>query len=221
MQVRGLLLRGKQSKRSSPGDCRWGAREVHTGPWPLAPIPRLRCGSCIAWGSPWNLGSASLIFCSWGHQDQTDTLVPKGSTSPLPGPPGISLKHFAAPQWLPEEKQGLVLQARSRKMCGLRFAGRIWPLAFIPCSSRITPDHSLPQPPAVPFSPATVVSQTLFTCLLETPLCHPGPELSLECPRAETYPQKQALQASAPPSFLGSALFLSLASPSWSMTDRR
>ena len=93
----------------------------------------------------------------------------------LPGSPGISLKHFAAPQWLPEEKQGLVLQARSRRMCGLRFAGRIWPLAFVSGSSWITPDHPLPQPPAVPFSPATVVSQTLFTCLLETTPVPPRP----------------------------------------------
>ena len=100
----------------------------------------------------------------------TQTLIPnKRLHLSLPDPPGIAHKHFAAPLWLPEEKQGLVVLRRSRRSLG--FAGRSWPLAFMPGSSQITPDHS----PAVPFSPITVASQTLFTCLLETTPVPPSP----------------------------------------------
>lgn len=100
----------------------------------------------------------------------TQTLIPnKRLHLSLPDPPGIAHKHFAAPLWLPEEKQGLIVRRRSRRSLG--FAGRSWPLAFMPGSSQITPDHS----PAVPFSPITVASQTLFTCLLETAPVPPSP----------------------------------------------
>lgn len=54
----------------------------------------------------------------------------------LPGPPAIAHRHFAAPWWHPEEKQGLLSQGGS-----LRFASRIWPLAFIPGSSQTSLDH--------------------------------------------------------------------------------
>lgn len=72
---------------------------------------------------------------------------------------------------------------RSRRSLG--FAGGIWPLALMPGSSQITPDHS----PAVPFSPITVTSQTLFTCLLETTPVAPSPRAFSQMPEGREHSQ--------------------------------
>lgn len=55
----------------------------------------------------------SLSWPTWGQ-------VPGPVTHHLPPfpHPRISYQHFAAPQWLSEEKHGLVLRQRSRGPCG-------------------------------------------------------------------------------------------------------
>lgn len=112
---------------------------MHVSPQTPAQIPRcMLAASCMSGEAP-RIGSSILCSSSQGSQDQTATLTLKGSAFPFPGPPGdksqglshttttpqpppqprwISYQHFAAPQWLSEEKHGLVLRQRSRGPCG-------------------------------------------------------------------------------------------------------
>lgn len=121
-EVGGFLPRGRQIKRSSPGIA--------------AGVPGGTCNSpescpnsqaCV-----WLLCCLNLDSSSQGSQEPTDTLISKGSASPSPAllgqgqdlwvPPASWISHqpFAAPQWLPEEKQGLVLRARRRRAVRLQ-----------------------------------------------------------------------------------------------------
>lgn len=128
----------------------------------------------------------------------------------LPAPPGDNSqglsalpvgwdfrRHFAAPWWLPEEKQCPMLHGRSGGASGFGQDLAHWLSFLAPL-----------RPPTVPFSPSTVTS--LRHCLpdcWEPPVCPPAPELSPECVRAET----QVLPSSALLSSSGSHLPPSLA----------
>lgn len=104
---------------------------------------------------------------------------------PVRCPRGLaSHKHFASPLWPPEERQGLVLQAGSRRAVWPDVSGRIllsfWTLPRSPQTSLLI---SLRWFPLV--HPLPQLGETLFTCLLET-TCPAQPQSFPPSDRAET-----------------------------------
>ena len=124
-----------------------GSREARGIPQTPAPIPR-RVTLVLPEEAP-----GTVILPPRGVRIQQIPLFQKVPPLPLPPwpsrgrsrtvrcPRGLaSHKHFASPPWPPEERQGLVLQAGSRRAYGLKFQ------AGFRFHSGLFPD--LPRPPS-------------------------------------------------------------------------
>lgn len=139
-------MRGRQTRSSSPGAYRLGARGTRDSLAALLLFPDAR----VFWYHQGELEKSWFFYPLLpGTQDQTASsfqrLVALSLVHLGPNPRAWQIaqlggnlhQHFSAPQWPSEEMQGLVLHGRRVGAIRPEVAGRKWPL---------THSHSSPRP---------------------------------------------------------------------------